>query len=296
MDFLPTLHIGESGIEHLPSHDGKKLAVRVSGASGTRTPVVMLHGLQSHSGWFMQSQMFLANLGCPVYAMDRRGSGLSEGAPGDCADYREIMEDVGVVVEHARARHGVEGVHVFGHCFGAIPAALFASGHPEVVYSLIQASSGLYTHVSITFKRKLRVLWSKAMRDSSVAIPIPLTASMFSEQEECVKFIHDDDRRLRTATARFYFEVMRARRYIRAHRHLLVMPQFMANAGDDPICNNLANERFFWSLPARHRLLVRYQQSRHVIEFSAERDNFFRDLAWWVERFGGEHHAPALAT
>ena len=293
MDFLPTIHIGESGIEHVPSEDGKKLAVRVSGANGTRTPVIMLHGLQSHSGWFMQSQMFLANLGCPVYAMDRRGSGLSEGSPGDCTDYCEIMRDVGSIVETARVRHGVEKVHVLGHCFGALPATLFAAGHPEMVMSLIHASSGLHTHISVSLRRKLRILWSKAV-NSPVSIPIPLTAEMFTEQDECARFIRDDELRLRTATAHFYFELVRARRYIRSHRHLLVMPQFMANAGDDPICDNEANERFFWSLPAKHKLLVRYGQSRHVIEFSAERDNFFRDLSWWLERFGGERYAPAV--
>jgi esterase/lipase len=68
------------------------------------------------------------------------------------------------------------------------------------------------------------------------------------------------------------------------------MPIFMANAGNDPICNTAANERFFWSLPARHKLLVRYERARHVIEFSEHRDDFFRDLNWWLERFGDDPH------
>jgi len=68
------------------------------------------------------------------------------------------------------------------------------------------------------------------------------------------------------------------------------MPAFMASAGDDPICDTVANERFFWSLPARHKLLVRYERSRHVIEFSEERDDLFRDLSWWLERFGDERY------
>jgi len=295
MDFLPAEKIGPTGIDYVPSEDGTKLAVRVLGIKGNRTPVVLLHGLQSHSGWFAQSQSFLANLGCPVYAMDRRGSGLSEGPSGDCADYCEIMHDVRAVVDYARARHSRGRVHVFGHCFGALPATLFAAGYPEKVMSLIQASSGLYTHVSVGLKRKLRILWSKAAR-SPAHISIPLKPEMFSELDECVRFIRGDEQRLRTATARFYCEVLRARRYIRAHRHLLTMPLFMANAGDDPICDNVANERFFWSLPARYKLLVRYERSRHVIEFSEERENFFRDLAWWLDRYGGERYGPADAN
>jgi alpha-beta hydrolase superfamily lysophospholipase len=289
MDFLPTTRIGQSGMEFVSSEDGTKLGVRVAGGKGHRTPVFMLHGLQSHSGWFVQSQTFLANLGFPVFAMDRRGSGFSEGARGDCPDFREMIADVHAVVKLACERHDVEKVHIFGHCFGTIPAALFATAHSGLVASLVKASSGIHTKTTIALGQKLDVAWAKASR-RTVHLPIPLKAEMFSDIEECVRFIREDEARLRTATGSLYFEVRRARRYISEHRHLLTMPIFMANAGNDPICNTAANERFFWSLPARHKLLVRYERARHVIEFSEHRDDFFRDLNWWLERFGDDPH------
>lgn len=289
MDFLATANIGDSGVEYVPTEDGAKLAVRLAGGKGRRTPLLMLHGLQSHSGWFVQSQTFLAGLGFPVYAMDRRGSGLSEGPRGHCSDYREMSSDVRAVAEYARTRQETEKVHVFGHCFGTIPATLFAAEHPELVASLMLASSGIYTKVDLSFSRKLELAWSKASRREA-QIPIPLRPEMFSNVDECVCFIRDDELRLKTATASLYFEVVRAREYIRSRRNLLTMPLFMASAGDDPICDTVANERFFWSLPARHKLLVRYERSRHVIEFSEERDDLFRDLNWWLERFGDERY------
>jgi alpha-beta hydrolase superfamily lysophospholipase len=295
MDFLPTAKIGQTGMEYVPSEDGTKLAVRIAGDKGTRTPMVMLHGLQSHSGWFVQSQTFLVGLGFPLYAMDRRGSGRSEGARGDCTDFREMVADVHAVVNHARKQHQVEKVHVFGHCFGTIPATLFATAQPELVASLILASSGIHTKVDLALARKLKLLWSKASRNT-VQIPIPLKPEMFSDLDECVRFIQEDESQLRTATGSLYYEVRRARRYIQVHRHLLTMPIFMASAGDDPICDTAANERFFWSLPARHKLLVRYERSRHVIEFSEQRDDFFRDLSWWLERFGDERYAKSAAV
>jgi len=294
MDFLPTTHI-DSGIEYVPSEDGVKVAVRVAGRSGMRTPLLMLHGLQSHSGWFVQSQTFLANLGFPVYAMDRRGSGLSEGPRGDCADFRQMSADVHAVAEHARRAHAVEKVHVFGHCFGTIPAALFATTFPELVASVVMASSGIFTKVDLGLSRKMELAWSMASR-RTVHIPIPLRPEMFSDIAECVRFIHEDEARLHTATGALYYEVLRARRFIQSHRHLLTMPVFMANAGEDPICDTKANEKFFWSLPAKHKLLVRYERSRHVIEFSEQRDDFFRDINWWLERFGDERHAKRAAA
>jgi len=295
MDFLETAHIGDSGVEYVTADDGVKLAVRVAGGKNMRTPLLMLHGLQSHSGWFTQSQTFLAGLGFPVYAMDRRGSGLSEGPRGHCTSFREMLSDVRSVAEFARARQQAKKVHVFGHCFGSIPATLFATAHPELVASLLLASSAIYVRIGLGFSRKLELAWSKAAR-REVQIPIPLKPEMFSELEECVRFIREDELRLRTATASLYYEVRRACQHIRSHWRQLTMPLFMASAGDDPICDTKANERFFWSLPARHKLLVRYERSRHVIEFSQQRDELFRDLSWWLERFGDVGYAKSHAA
>lgn len=290
MDFPPQESTAHSSVEHVPSEDGTKLAVRVFGRQGPFTPVIMLHGLQSHSGWFVQSQTFLADLGYPVYAMDRRGSGLSEGIPGDCAFFGEMANDMRDVADWVRTRHGKAQVHVFGHCFGTIPAALFATSFPDRVASLILASSGIYTKVGVNLATKLRVLWSKAF-DQPMRFPVPLRPEMFSELEEWVRFIREDDTRLKSVTASFYYEVLRARRSIRAHRDQILMPIFMANAGDDPVCDNAANERFLASLRTAHRLLITYEKSRHVIEFSQQREDFFGDLGWWLERFERGSHA-----
>ncbi len=295
MDFLTTAQIGDAGVEYFPGADGSKLAVRVAGGKNTRTPLLMLHGLQSHSGWFVQSQTFLAGLGFPVYAMDRRGSGFSEGARGHCSNFHEMTADVHAVAQQVLERSGVPKLHVFGHCFGAIPASLFATAHPDQVASLIMASSGIFTRISLKLSRKLELAWSKASRRES-QIPIPLKPEMFSDLEECVRFIHQDELRLHTATASLYYEVLRACQHIKSQRHLLTMPVFMANAGNDPVCDTEANERFFWSLPARHKLLVRYERSRHVIEFSEQRDDLFRDLNWWLERFGDQRYAKSNAA
>jgi acylglycerol lipase len=284
MDFPPQERTEHSDLDYVPSEDGTKLAVRVVGRQGAQTPVIMLHGLQSHSGWFVQSQAFLADLGFPVYAMDRRGSGLSEGSPGECVSFREMGNDVRAVAEWARMRHGKAKVHVFGHCFGTIPAVLFAGAFPELVASLILASSGIYTKVGVDLATKLRILWSKAW-NISARFPIPLMPEMFSELEKGVRFIREDETKLRSVTASFYYEVLRAKRHIRAHRHRITMPVFMANAGEDPICDTKANARFLASLPASHRLLITYGKSRHVIEFSQQRDDFFADLGWWLDRF-----------
>ena len=74
----------------VPPAEGYDIAVRVYGETGGKTPVVMTHGLQSHSGWFAQSAAAMAAGGHPVYAVDRRGSGLSQGPRGDMQAFDEM--------------------------------------------------------------------------------------------------------------------------------------------------------------------------------------------------------------
>lgn len=113
-------------------------------------------------------------------------------------------------------------------------------------------------------------------------LPVPLDPEMFSDDPGFVRFISSDPLALREATAGFYSEVDRARNFIRENKVRLVMPVFMATAGGDGICDNAANRRFFDGLPAADKTRIEYPRARHVLEFSAERDAFFRDLREWL--------------
>jgi len=86
--------------------DGAQIPVRVF-EGGDGTPVVMLHGLYSHSGWFTQSAAFIASLGCPVYSFDRRGWGLSSESRGHVGSFRELLDEIDAVVLHATSEHAV---------------------------------------------------------------------------------------------------------------------------------------------------------------------------------------------
>ena len=83
-------------------------------------------------------------------------------------------------------------------------------------------------------------------------------------------------------TTFFFFEVARARRFIRKHRGTLTMPVLMALSEHDPICDNPANRRLFEALPSPDKRLEQYP-SRHILEFSPEKEAFFSDLGRWLE-------------
>lgn len=276
----------EPSLEHLHSPDGTLVPARIwsgAGPAGAMAPVLMLHGLQSHSGWFTGSARFIASLGTTVYAIDRRGSGMSREPRGHCTDFRQMIDDVLAAVEHARARHDAARVHILGHCFGAVPAAAFACTHPDKTRSLVLATPGIFTRSDLAWPQKLRVLGAKAI-GREVRVPIPLIPSQFSELEEFVRFIREDPLRLQDATASMFLAVRQARRFVQNAVSRLTMPTLMMCAGRDEICDNPRNRRYFDSIPAACKMLLTYPEAKHVLEYGTQRERFFQDLAWWFAR------------
>jgi alpha-beta hydrolase superfamily lysophospholipase len=272
-------------IEYIEVEDRGPIPVRYFEGEKGHCPVVLLHGLQSHSLWFVQSSRFIADLGLPVYAMDRRGSGISPDKRGDTKNYREMLDDIDAVAEYAMRRHNSKQVHILGHCFGAIPAALYASINPEKVKSAILPTPGLNTHADISAGYKFEVLLSQLTWRNRY-IPIPLETKLFTDLPSYQGFIEGDEMSLAYATASTYGTIHKARAYLRKHEDDITVPVFMGFAGADQISDNRNNREFFDHLENPMNVVRTYDQAWHILEYSSDRDAFFADLADWFRRVG----------
>ena len=261
---------------------GYWIPVRQFGVAGDRRPVVMVHGLQSHSGWFLQSARHVAELGLPVHAFDRCGSGLSAADPELGARLDGWLAEVDVVAQQALAGTRFDAVHLVGHCFGAIVALLYAALHrPARVASLVLATPALYTRSDLSRRDKVRVLWS-VLRRRPLRVPVPLSAEQFSELAPFVELVRDDPLALHTVPARLLYEVRRARGRLVEAAGALRVPLLVAMAGDDLICDNPRNRRLLEHVTSRKEIRE-YPGARHILEFSGQRDAFLSDLAAWYD-------------
>jgi len=271
----------EHRVEYIRARDGAEIPMRVFGPEGDGVPLVMLHGLRSHSGWFVQSAGFIASLGHPVYSFDRRGSGLSKQTRGHTNGWGEIVDEVHAVVTHAAQRYGRSSVHVLGHCFGAIPVAGFACRHPDRVASLILPTPGVHTRVTLTPLERAQIAFLRFARPLH-RIAVALEAEDLADLEPDRQFIKDDPLSLHELTARFYFEIFLARRFLKRNLPRLTTPLFMALAGRDRISDNERNTAFFDNAPSENKRLRVYPDATHILEFSREKEAFFHDLANWL--------------
>jgi acylglycerol lipase len=262
---------------------GHRIPVRRYGADGTRRPVVMLHGLQSHSGWFVQSASRVAKSGFPVHAFDRCGSGVSLEDCDGGARLAGVLDEIDAVADAALEGRGQASFHLLGHCFGAIPALLYAALYrPERVASLALATPALYTHTSIRARDRIRVLWS-VLTHRPVQVTVPLQPEQFSELEPFIEFIRGDPLARKRFPARFLYEIRRARALLPHAVRALRAPTFVAIADDDPICDNDRNRRLLERVTASVEL-HEYPGARHILEFSGRREEFLEHLVGWFER------------
>lgn len=62
-------------ISYQSARDGYPLVARVWKPANATVRVILIHGIVSHSGWYLRSCEYLADHEIEVHALDRRGSG-----------------------------------------------------------------------------------------------------------------------------------------------------------------------------------------------------------------------------
>jgi len=113
----------------------KESGSAAAATAGTRTPLVILHGLfGSKSNWKSLQKQFARQLERDVYALDLRNHGESPHTPFNPGYfYAEMAADVAAFV---RAQ-GIESYDLMGHSMGGKAAALLALVQPERMRRLV---------------------------------------------------------------------------------------------------------------------------------------------------------------
>ena len=279
----------DDSIQYIKTDDGVDIPVRIFGTEGDKPPLVMLHGIQSHSGWFLESARFIASLGHPVYSFDRRGSGMSKERHGHVARFETLVDEAYAVVETAMKRHHGQRVHLLGHCFGAIPMTYLACRYPDMVESLIYSTPGILTRAFFSPAGNLRIaLWQTI--DPTHNITLILPPEDMADLDDGRRMIREDSLALHEMTAKLLFECFWARVHLRKRMRQLTLPLFVALAANDRVTNNQRTTALFDTVPSAIKKVKVYEKATHLLEFSEAKDAFFGDLADWLG--GGYRHNP----
>jgi acylglycerol lipase len=267
----------ETGVYvYLPS----KQAVR-------RDPVVYLHGIQSHPGWFTGSASALAAAGHPVFQPVRRGSGEDMGSRGDAKSARQLLDDVDTAFHFAMGKSGADRVHLVGVSWGGKVAAAFAvaRGEEHDIASLTMVAPGIAPHVDASLPTKLGIAGCLLIHPRKL-FNIPLNdVKLFTDNAAMREYLEADTFRLHRATARFLFASRRLDSMIKHAPDgcLRRLPTTLLLGTRDRIIDNVRTRRIFGHLTDA-RGTTEEPDAAHTLEFEPNPRRYFELLCDAVAR------------
>jgi alpha-beta hydrolase superfamily lysophospholipase len=257
--------------------------------AGTREPrahVVVIHGVQSHAGWYDYSCTRLSEAGFAVSFLDRRGSGMNERDRGDAPGFRRLLDDVAEFLRASRTDQSIQKTFLVSISWGGKLAAALQRRHPGLVDGLVLICPGFFVRVRPSRKQQLAILWSRLVAPRRL-FPIPLNEpELFTASPRWQQFLRDDPLRLRQATARFLLDSARLDGYLTIVPSHVRVPVLLLLAEHDRIIDNARTRRFVERFASADKEVIEYPGAHHTLEFEPEPDWFIGDLRGWLERHG----------
>jgi acylglycerol lipase len=265
--------------------DGYPLHVAVWPATvPARGQVVVLHGVQSHSGWYHRLGQTLAASGYLASFPDRRGSGTNTKDRGHAPSAGRLIKDLvewlrGVRIEHPRLPTALAGIS-----WGGKIAAIVAGRHPELVDALALICPGLHPRVGVSRKERLQIAWA-FLTDRRKTFPIPLSdPSLFTASPEGQAFIAGDPLSLRQGTAGLLAASFVIDRFVSRAPSRIRQPALLMLAGQDRIVDNARTREYFERLASSDRQVIEYSEGHHTLEFDPDPSRYALDLVGWLDR------------
>lgn len=124
--------------EYLEGVGGLKIFARSWRPEGrARGVVVLSHGFNSHSGYYLWVADQLLASGLAVYALDYRGRGKSDGERYYIDKFSEYQSDLDLMVKTARSRERGLPLFILGHSAGGVIACNYVLDHQADIAGLI---------------------------------------------------------------------------------------------------------------------------------------------------------------
>ncbi len=245
--------------------------------------IVVLHGVQSHSGWYHSLGRSLAAAGYQASFPDRRGSGPNLRDRGHAPSGRRLVRDIAEWLRSLRDEPPAVPLVLAGISWGAKLVLIAAARHPELVDSIALICPGLLPRVGVSRKEKFQIAWA-VVTNRRRMFPIPLSdPALFTANPAAQAFIAGDPHGLRQGTAGLLAASFFIDRRVQRLPGRIRQPALLMLAGQDRIVDNRRTLAYFQKLATADRQVIEYPDGHHTLEFDPDPTRYARDLVGWIE-------------
>jgi acylglycerol lipase len=276
--------MSEPRTERQVASDGYAIHVAVWPAVGPlRGRVVVLHGVQSHGGWYHRLGRTLAEAGYETHFPDRRGSGANREDRGHAPSSRRLVGDIAELLKSLRESDPTTPIALAGISWGGKLAVVVAGEHPELVDAVALICPGLHPRVGVTRRERLAIAWA-FFTNRRKTFPIPLSdPALFTASPEGQAFIAADPLGLRAGTAGLLATSFFIDRKVLRMPPKVRQPILLMLAGHDRIVDNAKTLDYYKPLASRDRQVIEYPDGHHTLEFDPDPSRYARDLIEWLD-------------
>ncbi|HEU4322577.1 MAG TPA: alpha/beta hydrolase [Roseiflexaceae bacterium] len=261
---------------------GLKIFTRSWQPEGTpRAVVVIVHGFNSHSGHYLWVGEQFANSGLAVYALDLRGRGLSEGDRFHVEKAQDYIDDVGTLVDSARAAHPGLPVFLLGHSAGGVISCVYTLDHQDKLAGLICES---FAHELPAPDFALAVLkgLSHILPQAHV---LKLDNAGFSRDPSVVAALNNDPLiENETQPLDTVATMVRADERLKAEFSRITLPVLILHGTLDKVTKPSGSQHFYEQTGSTDKTLKLYEGHYHDLLNDVDKEIVLADIQQWIDQ------------
>jgi alpha-beta hydrolase superfamily lysophospholipase len=245
-----------------------------------RAVIVLVHGFNSHSGYYVNTGDALAARGFAAYALDLRGRGRSDGDRFYIESLSEYAQDIGTVVSLAKLRHPGLPVFLLGHSAGGVSSCLYVLEHQRELAGFICESFAFQVPAPDFAIAALKGLSHLAPH----AHVLKLHNEDFSRDPAVVKAMNDDPLIANeTQPTRTVAELARADERLRTEFPLITLPLLILHGTADKAAKPSGSQIFYDTAGSKDKTLELYEGHYHDLLNDLGREEVLGDIVEWIE-------------
>jgi acylglycerol lipase len=243
------------------NNQGQKIAYKNwRGEDEAKGVVIIVHGLNSHSGYYHDFAWQLVEVGFDVFALDIRGRGQSDGQRYYIDDYKAITTDIGIMVEIAASENPSLPLFVLGHNAGGLFASLYALDYQARLQGII-LQGFLF---QLPWPRVLLRLIPLISRIAPKMRLIKLGIEYFSRERSFTGIMHSDpllaDER---QPARTLQQLLLAAEFLKSRIPSIRLPLLLLHGTDDRIASPCDSQFYLESSASVDKQIKLYEGHYH---------------------------------
>jgi len=267
---------------YVPMADGEKTSAFYYDVAKATRAVLVLHGIQSHAGWFTQTCESLQKAGFSVLAPDRRGSGMNMRHRGHAHSAKDIISDINDWVLWLKAKTNIDKVDIVAISISGKGALPYVHQYSEQVRSLALVTPGLCPKVDIRLNQKIVVGASGAKEPFALHDLPNYGPSFLTSDKKKVQYIENDPLILMQVTAGYLVALRQLELKVRRAIPNIYLPVGLFLAGGDQIVDNEKTKKLLSSITNGNEFL--YENAEHTLDFDQAVAIYLQDLIHFVSK------------